>query len=140
MSSELSNPIEDPSATQSEHESSAHDAAELRLASAHRMVVTEDWAAVHFSRRHARHMRYDTGQGWFVWDKTHWKPDEAAVVERIRGMCRNLAELFPEKIRQRMGRASFIRNVADLAQTDPRACPQLGLPGRGHFWLRGGQR
>lgn len=77
---------------------------------------------------HGDRLRYVTGVGWFVWDRTHWQRDEQgraseAAKHVVRQMRVEAGERDDEelwKLAKRVATARGVRSVLELAETDKR--------------------
>lgn len=84
---------------------------------------SEDWLAVHFTRRYQRDWRYVALWGkWLVWDGQRWRTEETlAASDLMRQVCRHAAlRADNNKVAAKLAASSTIAGVERLARSDRR--------------------
>ena len=84
-------------------------------------LVTEDQAAIEFSRRHAGQLRFCHTSGvWHEWTGSIWKPNKTEIAFHFaRELARELGNSESDKVRYVTSKTSFAAGVEKFARSDP---------------------
>jgi putative DNA primase/helicase len=84
-------------------------------------LITEDQAALEFSRRYSQQLRFDHDAGkWRQWTGSIWRANRTGVAFHwARELARELAAKAPDKIRYVSSKTSFAAGVERFARSDP---------------------